>query len=416
MSAKERILNILQSGATMTAGASILATGGYVIYKDRMRYPRMHKAYSTGNVLSPMTRNQHESPYFRRPTLESKIGQVLSSDLSNEYYLINGDVGTGKTRTVLSVIRNMMERQGAEGHGAPIYVNATQGKSFPDTLASAVNFSFDEHISFKFFLDFVLRIHSFPQRDDHHKLTRVLDAIEKSAFQYLNKTGKPVVLVVDGVNNLSKDIPGSLEKLQEKAKLWADTNSVKVVFISNDEQTEMQLQEHSSNWSRAATPLCVGDLSEKEAVEFLTGGHTNMKTPAGNPEKAHESEPSMTTEHALRIYHFVGGRMHHLLSFKRDWRQGISFEQTALEMKAKEREKFINVSRNPKHWKVVDMIMKSPMRRVSMTKLIEATSEEHLFNMMKNNIISVERRGSGIVCRMECKLTEYVVEQFYTEV
>ena len=410
---KERLLNLMQSGATLTAGASILATGGYVMYKDRTRYPRMHTAYARGNILAPLAKNDHEVAYFSRPEAESKLRHAMSPSLSNEYYLINGDVGTGKTRTCVEVVRDLMDTQGSKGLGAPIYVHAAQGKSFPDTLASAVNFSFDEHISFKFFLDFVLRIHSFPSRDTHHKLTRVLDAIEASGFQYLEANGRPVVLVIDGVNSLGTHEPEILSKLQEKAKLWADTNAVKVIFISNDEETEMLLLAHASNWSRAASPISVGDLSKEETIAFLTSAQY-LENP-GTCERASAITP-MDHERAERIYSVVGGRMSLLVCCKRDWAYGVPLERTITQLQAKEREKFLNVSRSPSQWKVVEMIMASPKKHVRVRKLIEESSQEEVFTLLRNNIISLERKGSGIVCRMESRLTEYVVEHFYTKV
>ena len=40
--------------------------------------------------------------------------------------------------------------------------------------------------------------------------------------------GRPAVIVIDDTNHLATHVPGTLEKLQEKAKLWADTNIAKV--------------------------------------------------------------------------------------------------------------------------------------------------------------------------------------------
>jgi len=85
---------------------------------------------------------------------------VLRSTFSNEYYVIAGDVGTGKTRSVVEVIRSMMADDGRRGLGAPIYVLANQGTSFAETLGAAVGFRFDEHISFRFFVNLVARINS----------------------------------------------------------------------------------------------------------------------------------------------------------------------------------------------------------------------------------------------------------------
>ena len=132
-----------------------------------------------------------------------------------------------------------------------------------------MGFLYYEHIDFRSLLYLVFHTQSMPARDDAHKLRRVLNAIELSAFRYMMKTGRPVVLVVDGVNYLPTSEPDAPQILQEKAKLWADTNIAKVIFVSNDEETEKVLKQSSSSWSRAAAPLCVGDLTQDEGKEYL---------------------------------------------------------------------------------------------------------------------------------------------------
>lgn len=112
----------------------------------------------------------------------------------------------------------------------------------------------------------------------------MLDAIEKSAFDYLQQTGRPAVLVIDGINSLSLSMPDVLERIQEKAKLWADTNTVKLILINNDEGTESQLQRASSSWTRMATPIIVGDLGAEDAVRFLMEPHF-MESPDAPGEK-----------------------------------------------------------------------------------------------------------------------------------
>ena len=75
---------------------------------------------------------------------------------------------------------------------------ASQGKSFPDTLAASVNFTFDEHISIRFFISYILGIHSMPSKKEEYRLRRVLDAIEEASFQYMKKYGMFCVCVGGG--------------------------------------------------------------------------------------------------------------------------------------------------------------------------------------------------------------------------
>ena len=41
--------------------------------------------------------------YFRRPSVEAEVIKVMRPTFANEYFLINGDVGVGKSRLVLEV-------------------------------------------------------------------------------------------------------------------------------------------------------------------------------------------------------------------------------------------------------------------------------------------------------------------------
>ena len=58
--------------------SGLVATGGYVSYKDLTRYPRMEETYSTGNILPPMAENSFETVYFRRPELEEVVSCIHS--------------------------------------------------------------------------------------------------------------------------------------------------------------------------------------------------------------------------------------------------------------------------------------------------------------------------------------------------
>ena len=46
-----------------------------------------------------------------------------------------------------------------------------------------------------------------------------------------------------------------LLNVKDKAKVWADANIVKLVFIINDTETEAHMSKNSGAWSRLATPI-----------------------------------------------------------------------------------------------------------------------------------------------------------------
>ena len=392
---------------TRTLGFSIFGTGGYVCYKDYTRYRRMEDTYRRGNILPPLDDNVNEVCYFSRPDTEADLRHILAPTFTNEYYLIQGEIGTGKTRSLLEIVRSMHREQRQLKRGAPVYVLASQGKSFPEALGEAVGFNFDEHLSFSLFMDFVLGVRSFPSQDTHNRLQRVLQAIEESAFLYSQKEGVPVILVIDGADNLDKHLPGTLAKLQDKAKLWADANIAKVVFVTNDEETEELFKQNPGNWSRMGAPYIMGDLTRQDAVSFLCGDKfMETKTQA-------KRLPAMTIKEAEEVFDLVGGRMSHLITFKREHMAGIPRPVTASRLERKEREKFICAAKDIKLLEVIDKV-KQAGGRIAMKTLVTVTSRDHVIELAKQNVLRLERELQGVEVAFESRLTENVARQLKT--
>lgn len=143
-------------------------------------------------------------------------------------------------------------------------------------------------------------------------------------------------------------------QLQDKAKLWSDTNIVKVVFMNNDEDTAELMQRNSSSWSRAANTIQIGDLSPVEAMNFLLQDRVMESAVAG----VGNAERVMGKGQAEKVYKMVGGRILDLLIFKRDISKGVPVDVIAEELKEREREKFVRVSSVPSLWQVVSLLRK----------------------------------------------------------
>ena len=138
--------------------------------------------------------------------------------------------------------------------------------------------------------------------------------------------------------------------------MWADANIVKLVFITNDSETENQLTRNSGAWSRLATPVAVDDLRRDEALAFLGQPYLReadrqlaTETAAAGDDKTRRRSRSPPTgrtmdgELAGRMVELVGGRILQLIAMKRDWSQGVSFEESADELKRREQEILLQV-------------------------------------------------------------------------
>lgn len=389
---------------------AVVGSGSYVLYTDSRRYPRMVEVFASGNILPPMDDDGFQVQYFPRPELEQRIKAVLSPTFSNDYYLIKGEVGTGKTRLITEMCRQLAKERGAKKMGAPVYVMASQGTHFSNVLADAVHFYFDEHINFAYFASSVMQMKSLPSsKDDHLKLSRVLEAIENAAYSFVKQYGRPAVIVIDNINHLTeRHNDGCLEKVQEKAKLWSDTNIVKIILVSNNEDAEMVLKKVHSNWSRAESPIIIEDLDHDEAIAFLKSNlfHQESNLVAN----------TLTDEDYEAIYNAVGGRIQYLLMFKRDWTDGVPIDVTIERLMMKEGEKFLETSKSIASMRAIEALYLAEDKVLRTKDMMKYCSLDELEQLQQSDIVRLAKRPQGLVITFESKLTESVVKAFVESV
>ena len=256
----------------------------------------------------------------------------------------------------------------------------------------------------------IIQVNPFPTIDGETRLRILLNEIEQSALIYVGQAGRPVVLVLDGVDLLVDRMPGALERIQSKAKFWADLNLVKVVFVVGDEETETILRQNSSDWSRAAAPIYVGDLGREDAVRFLAAVNTECRTSAKDNDGC---EDPMTTEYLNDVCDLVGGRIVHLLAFKRDFRRRIPFATTADRLKNGERVKFKDVSRRPELWNVLYALHRASEKLIGLTSLVATHPPDDVDALLKYRILRTESTRNGTLVGFHSKLTERVVGEFF---
>jgi len=178
------------------------------------------------------------------------------------------------------------------------------------------------------------------------------------------------------------------------------------VFVNNDEDTVNLMQKNFSCWSRGAEPIVVSDLSRQEALSFLMSGIYMESVDVVNRDV---TSSRMHHELATKIVDIVGGRIIHLITFKRNFVDGVSFSDTLRQLKNHEQEKFVNVSRKPSLWKVVSELRDAPNKILSLTKLIKASTEEDVHTLLRMKVIRCERSGAGALVKFFSPLTEHVV-------
>jgi hypothetical protein len=93
-----------------------------------------------------------------------------------------------------------------------------------------------------------------------------------------------VTLVLDGAERIAKARPSFLTELQGFAKREADAGKLRVVFESSGDLvlTSMMAQ---SGYSRALSPIEVGDVNDSDAVAYLTTTGVDRASAGGYPTR-----------------------------------------------------------------------------------------------------------------------------------
>lgn len=306
----------------------------------------------------------------------------------------------------MEAVRKMMNERGRKGEGAPIYVLASQGKSFADTLSKAVKFNYDEHISFKFALNLLLKMNSLPSKKEHEKLKRVLESIEESAYRYMSRTGRPAVIIIDDVGWVGRHMKSALHLLQIKAKLWADTNIAKVVFITNDEEVEVFFQKNQSCWSRCDVPIYIGDLCDEEAEVYF--GRDNFYEEG---IQQHGVKGNMDWLYCKKVVSAAGGRIHHLNQCRRDWEEGFTAEEAIDRLRCKGREKMLEIKWSKNLVKALSHLNKTNEFSLPLRQIVELTDFKTVVDLVRADIITFKRDGDKILVKMESRTMEFLLDE-----
>jgi hypothetical protein len=205
-----------------------------------------------------------------RPDVEKQLEEFFypppAGDLSASYVLIVGEHGTGKSTAVRRVVR---EHEGING---AIYVNVPEEVNlFGGVVAAAVGLPLltvdVEGTIFRY-----LKLDTNKVREEPAGTWRkAATAITQAASRFYDKHQRPAVLIIDASERLANKNPAFFEQLQDFAKDRTDEGSLRVVLVSSDGSVLEKLQSRSAKSRMRKPPFEVGDISDKEAVEFLKG-------------------------------------------------------------------------------------------------------------------------------------------------
>lgn len=177
----------------------------------------------------------------------------------------------------------------------------------------------------------------------------------------------------------------------------------------------MQLQANQSSWSRADEPIYIGDLSDAEALEFLTAtdcGIKHERIHKGHVNENQEGTPCIDRLTASKVVGMIGGRIQNLLQVRRDMHEGLRMEDAIARQKGKEKEKILIVASSSTSIEGLKKLLDVKGRKMALTEFVSVFSKEDLQVLLKQNILCIKREGSNMTVKFYSKLTESVLEEW----
>ncbi|KAI0202428.1 hypothetical protein F4808DRAFT_75422 [Astrocystis sublimbata] len=293
---------LVEGSATAFGSILVLGLAGYSYhsyYKSHV-LRKMENAFAVGyssvemaalsrHIGSASSHAELSTVEFERndwvPRAEQAIiDSIVDGTIKGQYHLITGEKGTGKTSMLLKAMRRIGGEGTAmlEAHGDP--------EIFRVRLGKALDFEFHE--------DYIGSLFSFKGPRDTTALLdieRAFNKMEKIALKRKEQVGKPLVLIITGAHLVRDDADGQdlLELVQQRAELWAASNLVTIIFVSDDYWTLERLMWQATRL-RVTT---VHDVPRDTAITALR---------AFRAENYKEDVPASILE---QVYDKVGGRL-----------------------------------------------------------------------------------------------------------
>lgn len=294
----QTLYKMFESAATTLASITVLAVAGYSYhrYYKYLVLKKMENAFRPGDPALEiaamgtepaagsvgMDENENED-WIQRPE-QDKIDAIVNGSNRGHYHLLIGEKGTGKSSMLLEAMRKV------DGEGISMFEAHADLEIFRIRLGKALDFEFHE--------DYIGSLFSIRGPRDTTALLdieRALNKLEKIALRRREKTGKPLILIVNGTHLIRDDEDGRdlLEMMQQRAEQWAASNLLTMVFNSDDYWVYERLKRYATRMD----VLPILDLPKDRALAAF----------AQYREKYHNEKLSSKT--LEEVYDRVGGRL-----------------------------------------------------------------------------------------------------------
>jgi len=271
--------------AFCAVGMGMMAAGEYM-WGEPSKERNMLWTFEKGGARGWYVKKN--TAHVERPELLASLKALLQPDESDNYAVVIGEHGTGKSTAVRDTIDALEDPKGV------VYVSTPDVVSdFGTELAKAVGYNFvfwDAIGGFR-------RGMSQAEKEPLASYRPVRQALLNTATAYKKKHNRPIVLVIDAADRIAKDNPKFFGILQDFAKDCADQGLLRVVFVSS-EGVALPLLQSSSAWSRSLRPIEVGEITDNQAVAYLVKRGVDENNAQDAVKNITGGRFSMLVEHA----------------------------------------------------------------------------------------------------------------------
>ena len=295
-------LQVLEGAYTALGSIVVLGLAGYFYhrYYKGLILRKIEKAFAEGySSLEQAALNRHDASYAATSKVVKKkfeteewitreeqvtIDNIVNGTAQGRYYILTGEKGTGKTSRLLKAMKKV------QGAGAVMLEAHGNLEIFRLRLGRALDYEFHED-----YLGSLFSLKDPRNTTPLLDIERAFDKMEKIALRQWKMTGRPLVLIVNGLDLLHSDEDGCdlLELMQQRAELWAASHLVNVVFGSNNYWATERLL---SNATRLQV-IPVRDIARGPAIAAL--GNFRLRN----------FQEDVSTEVLNHIYDQIGGRL-----------------------------------------------------------------------------------------------------------
>lgn len=231
-------------------------------------------------------------PEHVRRREQDLIDRVIRGAEAGQYYMLLGPKGTGKGTMILDAM------QAVQAEGVAMCDAHPDLEVFRLRLGKALNYEYNEDT----------QTGLFQRRDPREAgpsldIERALNKLEKVALRHTQRTGRPLILVINNVHYFKNDDDGKnmLLQLQYRAETWAAGGIMTLVFSTDDFWPYLLMKKVATRLQVVA----VGDLSLKDAARATSLMRLNMRRALPD---------AVSIQEAVSV---VGGRLSYLSKIAR---------------------------------------------------------------------------------------------------